>query len=99
MIHIWASVFVFGGVAAGKWIVSENLQIYANYFLLCGLISNIFLNYYLIPEYGIYGAAVATLVSQAIASLISPLFFAKTKLQFIMLVKSYLLLRLFKGVK
>jgi O-antigen/teichoic acid export membrane protein len=26
MIHIWAGVFVFLGVASGKWLVSENLQ-------------------------------------------------------------------------
>jgi len=27
MIHIWAGVFVFLGVASGKWFVAENLQL------------------------------------------------------------------------
>lgn len=97
-IHIWASVFVFGGVAAGKWIVSENLQKYANYFLLIGLFTNLILNYNLIEIYGIYGAAIATLISQAIASLFAPLIFKETRLQFFMLIKSYNLVRILRSI-
>ena len=67
-LYIWAGVFVFLGVASSKWFVSENLQEYSLYRTLAGAILNIFLNYLLIPIYGIYGAAIATLVSQAIAS-------------------------------
>jgi len=70
VIHIWAGVFVFLGVAAGKWFVAENLQLYSFYRTLSGAIINIALNYILIPIYGIYGAAFATLISQAIASYI-----------------------------
>ena len=68
MIHIWAGVFVFLGVASSKWFLSENLQKYSFYRTLAGAIINIILNYILIPIYGIYGAAFATLVSQVIAS-------------------------------
>jgi O-antigen/teichoic acid export membrane protein len=68
MIHIWASVFVFLGVASSKWFISENLQKYSFYRTLTGAIINILLNYIMIPLYGILGAAMATLISQSIAS-------------------------------
>jgi len=67
-IYIWAGVFVFLGVASGKWFIAENLQKYSFYRTLTGAIANIILNFILIPIYGIYGAAFATLVSQIIAS-------------------------------
>jgi O-antigen/teichoic acid export membrane protein len=98
-IYIWASVFIFGSMAASKWIIAENIQFYANYFLIFGLVSNVLLNYILIPQYGIIGAAIATLLSQAIASLIAPAFFRKTRLQFTMLVKSCFLIISKKGIK
>ena len=68
MIHIWAGVFVFLGVASSKWFVTENLQKYSFHRTLAGAVINIILNYILIPIYSIYGAAFATLISQAIAS-------------------------------
>ena len=67
-IHIGASIFVFLGVASSKWFIAENLQLYSFYRTLAGLIINITLNYVLIPLYSIYGAAVATLISQAVAA-------------------------------
>jgi O-antigen/teichoic acid export membrane protein len=36
MIHIWAGVFVFLGVASGKWFLSENLQVLSFYRTLLG---------------------------------------------------------------
>jgi O-antigen/teichoic acid export membrane protein len=99
MIYIWASVFIFGGVAASKWIIAENVQLYSNCFLIFGLVSNILFNYILIPQYGITGAAIATLLAQAIASLIAPALFRKTRMQFTMLVKSYFLITSKKGIK
>jgi len=68
MIHIWTAIFVFLGVASSNWFVAENLQKYAFYRTLAGAIVNIILNFILIPIYSIYGAAVATLISQIIAS-------------------------------
>ena len=68
MIHIWAGVFVFLGVASSKWFVTENLQKYSFHRTLVGAVINVVLNFILIPKYSIYGAAFATLISQAIAS-------------------------------
>ncbi len=67
MIHIWAAVFVFLLSASGKWYILENYTKLALYRNIIGAIVNIILNYYLIPIYGIMGAAVATLISYAIA--------------------------------
>ena len=57
VLHIWASLFVFMGVAGGRWLVLENLQILSLERTLLGAISNICLNLVLIPKFGIVGAA------------------------------------------
>jgi polysaccharide transporter, PST family len=68
-IHIWAAVFVFTGVATSSWFVAENLTHLQLYRTLGGAIVNVLLNWVLIPTYGVLGAAIATVISQAIASL------------------------------
>ncbi len=69
-IQIWASVFVFSGIASSRWFLVENLQRYSFYRTLAGAVINIALNYFLIPNYGVVGAAWATLISQAVASVL-----------------------------
>lgn len=91
MIHIWAGVFVSLGVVAGKWILVENLQRYTNYFLSLGMIVNLILNYYFIQLYGILGAAIATLIAQAVASYLATILFKKTRIRFIMLTEALLI--------
>jgi O-antigen/teichoic acid export membrane protein len=93
-IHIWAGVFVFLGVANQKWFISENLQAYNIICLGLGMISNVLLNLFLIPKHGIYGAAFATLISQFIASILTPVLFKKTRPSFIMMLKSLFLISL-----
>ncbi len=70
-VHIWASVFVFTGVATGGWFVAENLTYLSLYRTLSGAIVNILLNIFLIPIYGGIGAALATVIAQSVASFIS----------------------------
>lgn len=67
-IHVWSGIFVFLGVAGSNHFIIDNIQKYSFYKSLVGLISNVFLNIILIPKIGIYGAALATLVSQIFAS-------------------------------
>jgi len=78
MIHIWAGVFVGLGVASSRWFIAENLQIHSLYRTLSGVIINILLNYFLIPLFSIYGAAIATLISQIAASYLFNIFTDKT---------------------
>lgn len=87
-IQIWASVFVFLGVASSKWLLNENLQIYTTINTAIGAASNIALNYYLIPLYGISGAAASSLLSFAIAGYLSQALFRKTRGNFIRLTSS-----------
>ena len=91
MIHIWAGVFVFLGVVSSSWFIAENLQKYAFYRTLAGAVINIILNYILIPIYGIYGAAFATLVSQAVASYLFNMTNKKLRYTFLLQTNAILL--------
>jgi O-antigen/teichoic acid export membrane protein len=77
-IHIWASVFVFLGVASGQWFITENLQVLSFLRTFYGMIFNILLNFLLIPKYGAMGAALATLGSYFVAGFLFDLFNKKT---------------------
>ncbi len=70
-ISAWNSVFVALGFVAGRWMIAEGLTKFALVRNLFGLVSNIGLNLFLIPAYGIFGAALGTLISYAIANLLS----------------------------
>lgn len=99
MIHIWAGVFVFLGVASGKWLLSENLQIFSTVNTTIGAIVNIVLNYILIQKIGIVGAAWATLISYFVAAYLCLLFSQKTRINFINLSKSLLFITRIFNVK
>ncbi|MDL1966959.1 MAG: flippase [Deltaproteobacteria bacterium] len=79
-IHIWAGVFVGLGLAQGKFWLSNNMQ--KQQFLItlsCALV-NILLNIVLIRIYGVKGAAISTLISYAIGSLLMPLYIKDARL-------------------
>ena len=80
--YIWAGVFVSLGVASSKWLIAENLERYSFYSTLLGAILNIVCNFYLIPIYGIRGAALATLISYGTAAYLSLALFEKTRNNF-----------------
>jgi len=81
-VHIWAGIFVFLGVASGKWFIIEGLQRYSFYRTLLGAIVNIVSNFFLISKYGIIGAAIATFFSQIIAAYIFDIICLKTRVLF-----------------
>jgi polysaccharide transporter, PST family len=89
-VHIWASVFVFLGIAQGPWNVSENLLKLSLYRTAAGAVANVALNLYLIPKYSALGAAIATVVSYAIAGVIANGFDARTRPIFFLQLKSFL---------
>jgi O-antigen/teichoic acid export membrane protein len=90
MIHIWAGVFVFLGVASGKWLLNENLQKIAFYRTFYGMLINISLNYLLIPKFGIIGAAISTTISYMFAGYLLDISNKKTKQMFFMKTKTIL---------
>jgi O-antigen/teichoic acid export membrane protein len=90
IIHIWSAVFIFLGVASSKWFIAEGLQKYTFYRTLAGGILNVLLNLILIPKYGIYGAAIATLTSQILASYLFNIISKKTRITFLLQSKALL---------
>lgn len=95
-IHIWASVFVFLGVASNQWFVAENRQILGFQRTLLGLIINCLLNFLFIPKFGVIGAAVATLCGQAAAAWLFDLIQSSTRNVFFMKIKSFNLIKTYK---
>lgn len=87
-IHVWSSVFVFLGVASSRWLITENLQHYVLNRTILGCAVKVILNFYFIPQYGIVGAAWATIVSQAFASYLGYIFSSKTHPIFIIQTKA-----------
>jgi O-antigen/teichoic acid export membrane protein len=73
-IHIWAGVFVFLGVGFGRYLITENMTKIYFYRTATGAFLNIILNYFLIPFYGISGAAISTLLAQAITNYVYDIF-------------------------
>jgi PST family polysaccharide transporter len=87
-VHIWASVFVFLGVAQGPWDVAENALPYTLYRTMIGGAANIIINMVLIPRFGGMGAAIATLISYAVSGTFANLLFAKTRPAFALQIQS-----------
>ncbi len=87
-IHIWASIFVFWGVARTKWAINENFQIYTMFFTIIGAGVNVILNFYLIKALDIRGAAIATVISQFVAAVFSSLLSRKTQPIFFLQIKA-----------
>lgn len=92
IIHIWSLIPIFLGVATSHYLVIENLQKFSLYRTLIGLIFNVLLNLYLIPRYAAFGAALATTISQFMASVFSMALFKQTRILFSMQLKSIVML-------
>ena len=85
---VWAGLFATLGTARSVWLINENLQKYTIIYTLTGAITNVVLNYIFIPFIGAFGAAVATLVSQIVADLLTLMLFKNTRMSSIMMLKS-----------
>ncbi len=79
VVHIWAALFVFMRSAFSKWILIENALFFSMFTQGLGAVTNVVLNYLLIPELGGTGAAYATLISYATASFLSLHFNRRTR--------------------
>ncbi|WP_300026589.1 flippase [uncultured Maribacter sp.] len=97
-IHIWTGIFVFLGVSRSGWIIAENLQKFSTIYLSIGMVTNVTLNYIFINNYGITGAAYATLISQSVSVLFAPLIFKETRISFTMMFKSITLSTIIKKI-
>lgn len=75
----WCVLFACQSAARGQWILLENLQRYALWYVLIGAAVNITLNLFLIPRLGAIGAALASVLTQAVVTLVAPALFAATR--------------------
>lgn len=96
-LHIWTGLFVFVGVASSRWYLVENLQRLAFARTLTGALMNILANLLLIPEFGVQGAAVGTLLSQVAAAYLFDLLHPKTRAVFWMKSRSFMPFHRYKG--
>jgi PST family polysaccharide transporter len=93
-VHVWASVFVFLGIAQSPWDLSQNLLKLSFYRTLAGAVANILLNFILIPKYSAMGAAIAVVVSYGISAVIGNVFSERTRPIFYMQLRSLYFIRL-----
>jgi PST family polysaccharide transporter len=77
-VHAWAGVFVSLGIATGPWFVNNGMAKVKMVHTLVGAVVNVGLNLYMIPRFGVTGAAVSTLVSYALAATALNAFSART---------------------
>ncbi|QWD20096.1 flippase [Polynucleobacter paneuropaeus] len=87
-IHIWTGIFVALGVISGGWFLVEGLNKYLMYRTAGGALVNVALNFFLIPRYGIDGAAYSTLIAQIFSAYIFDILNTKTKKSFFMKTKA-----------
>lgn len=87
-IYIWAAIPVSLGLTSSKWLVINNLQKYNIHSTVIGSITNIALNFLLIPRFGIVGSAWATLISYSLSGFIIYLFMKETRELFKLLLTS-----------
>lgn len=82
-IMLYSLPFIFLGSVSGFWYVNNGLEIYALIRNIFGLCLNVALNYLLIPDFGLAGAAWATLISYIVTSLLIDALFKKTRSAFL----------------
>lgn len=95
-VHIWASVFVFLGVAQGPWDVSKNLLKLSLYRTCGAAVLNVLMNFILIPRYSVMGAAISTVIAYAAAAVFANALSSRTRIIFFMQIKSFLPYKLSK---
>ena len=79
-------LFANSGVARSLFITNNNLFKYSFVSSVIGAISNIAINYLLIPHYGASGAIIATIISFAVTIFILDAFYNETRSNFIAMV-------------
>lgn len=87
-IHIWAGLFIFMRAVFSKWILVEDAIAFSMITQGAGALVNIILNLILIPFHAGVGAAIATILSYAMASYLSLIFYKKSRPIFWMMTKS-----------
>jgi PST family polysaccharide transporter len=70
-IHAWAILIGSLGVTRSRWLVAEDMIPFYMLTTVLGALTNVAMNFFLIPEYGGLGAAWAVVISQAVSTYLS----------------------------
>ncbi len=97
-IYIWSSILVFSGVVGEKFLVAENIAKISLLKNIMGGIINIILNLWLIPKYGIIGAAWATVISYMV-SFAGLVIWKRTRINIKLFLNAFNLIRIYKDNK
>jgi PST family polysaccharide transporter len=79
MIYVWSLLFIFLGVARTQYLLNERFTRLSLLFSSLGLVINLTFNFLLIPWFGIIGAALATVISQAGSAFLASFFVPATR--------------------
>jgi PST family polysaccharide transporter len=90
VVHIWAAVFVFWGVAQDPWFINEGLMKAMLVRTVIGAFVNIAINIVLIPRHGAMGAAIATVIAYSIPGCFWNFVSPRTRRIFYLQIKSIL---------
>jgi PST family polysaccharide transporter len=90
-IHIWAGCFVFMRSLLSKWLIAENLLRFSFFSHGLGAVVNVVLNFWMISQWSAIGAAIATVVSYAVASYLALFIYKPTRCMALVMTKSILL--------
>lgn len=93
----WSSFIGISGYTRTIWITGEGLYKYEKYFAVSAAILNIVLDVLFIWQFGIVGAAVATLITYVYEVLIVPLFFKETRIFSKLYFQSFRMIPRFSG--
>lgn len=89
----WYTAFSYLGVARSIWIVANGKQKYEKYIAGSGALSNLILNWLLIPQYGIKGAAFATLMTQIVTNFLIGFLFPNIRENNILILRAFIFWR------
>lgn len=89
-LHIFASLFIYMRVLFSQWLISESFAQFSLISQVFGAVVNVLLNLLLIPTYGAWGAAVATLISYSVTSYFCLFISSRTRVIAIMMTKAIL---------
>lgn len=91
----WYTAFSYLGVARNAWVVCENKQKYLKYIYMAAAASNVALNFFLIPAFGVVGAAMSSLITQILTTMVIPFFIKDIKRNSVLILEAICL----KGLK
>ena len=84
----WYTAFSYLGVARNAWIVCENKQRFLKYLYIGAAITNVILNWALIPRFGASGAAAASLITQISTVVIFPIMIKELRPNVILMLEA-----------